>query len=151
MKFAAIVALTAVALSAASCGQDRLTKAEYIEQADAICKDLNEETASLQQPQSKEEFEEFARHAVRKTKEAVSELRDLNPPREDEDLIRRWLEKTEQAVELLPEMQEALEENDLDRVNELGTQIQAAAGEVRRIAEEYGFKRCGRGGVTPAE
>ncbi len=68
-RLGAVVALAAVAL-AAGCGGggdgggDRLTAEEFVQQADAICADANEQIDALGEPQSMEELATMAAEAL---------------------------------------------------------------------------------------
>ena len=151
MKKALLVVLALVALAAivAGCGSDdsetteTLTKAEFIEQGDAICKKANE--------QSEAEAEEFAEE-------------------NDFTLEKASDEQLEEAVAevLVPSLNGQVEEldglgapeGDEERVEEIIVSLEGAADEIEddpgavfdgevliepsELAEDYGFEVCGQ-------
>ncbi len=144
-----IVVASLAALASAACGQDALSKEEFIEQADEICADIDQQIRELGEPQNQEDFEELVEEGTEITDDGLEELRDLEPPAEDRDQINPMLDKIEEAVELLPEIQEALENRDVEALQRLQTQVQAAANEAQTIADDYGFEQCARADVAP--
>lgn len=99
----ALVALVAAALPAAGCGgsdDDELTKAEFITQADAICKkahdqfekDFNQAFADNQQP-SQAELNKFAESTlVPGVQGEIDDISELNPPSADEGQVNAIIE-----------------------------------------------------------
>ena len=140
-----IVALACLGLLAATaCSDDRLSKEEFIEQADAVCATVNERTEELGEPTTQESFPEFARKAKEITDEALEDMRALEPPEEDEERIDEMLDAIEKAASFLPEIADAVAENDPERMRDIGLEVQSAAQKASTIAEEYGFEECGR-------
>jgi hypothetical protein len=148
LRLVAVVSLAALALSA--CGGDgALSKDEFIEQADEICEDIDQQIAELGEPENREAFEELVDEGTEITNDGLERLRALEPPAEDRDQINRMLDKIEEAVELLPEIQVALEDRDVEALQTLQSEVQAAASEAQTIAEDYGFEQCARTDVAP--
>src|SRR5687767_6651260 len=115
--------LAAAALALAACGDDDSsddgggsTKADFIEQADTICKRVNSSIAEINdqlQSVSGTEEEKLAKlepifeDAVRVQDEAIEEFRALEPPAEDEELIDKYLDAAEEQSEVLGKMADA--------------------------------------------
>lgn len=148
LRLIAVVSLAALALSACG-GNGALSKEEFIQQADAICEDIDEQIQALGEPQDPEDFEDLVEEGTEITNDGLEQLRALEPPAEDSDRINRMLDKIEEAIELLPEIQVALEDRDVEALQELQTQVQAAADEAQMVAEDYGFEQCARTDVAP--
>jgi len=148
--FAILISVLALAGVAAGCGGDDsepLTKAEFIEQADAACKEANKEADEV--------FEAFFKEAEKATKTGnappgeedekallqegvipaievqIETLEDLNPPEADEakiDALVVELEKVAKEAETHP----------------VGASAQPLPFEkASKLAEDYGFKHCG--------
>lgn len=150
LRLITFASLAALAVSA--CGGDgALSKGEFIEQADDICEDIDEQIEDLGQPEDREGFEELVEEGTEITDDGLERLRALEPPPEDRDQINRMLDKIEEAVELLPQIQEALQDQDVEALQRLQTQVQAAAGDAQMIADDYGFEQCARTDVAPGE
>lgn len=138
----------ALALLIAGCGDsgdDALTKAEFLKQGDAICKETLAEISSgyksffeeneLQQGDlpSKAEGHELAEEIYLPAEEdQVESLRELTPPEADEDKVDAILTETEDGLD-------AAGKNP-DGLLELGKDPLDASKE---MLQSYGFKICG--------
>lgn len=146
-----LAALVAAALGAAACGGggggegERLTKAEYIAQADAICKDVNDRLDALGAAESIEEFAELAASAVEIQEDGLADLKELKPPEEDQATIDEALALLDQQLALSQQIQEAAAAGDEAKVEELIAQIEPIDSEADQLAVEYGLTECGSG------
>jgi hypothetical protein len=145
-----VISLAALALGvAAGCGDDdssaagSLTKAEFVEQGDAICKKANEKGstqliaylkshAGTEKPLTKEQEKELVSTVIVPLLEKqIDGLNQLGTPEEGE----------EEAQALIAELEDILAEAKADPI---GT---AASGgpfaESEKKAKELGFKECG--------
>ena len=139
MRFVMILALSV--LAAAGCGGgsgDRLSKAEFVEQGNAICAkyDGQIETAgqtafaSAGQP-TEAEITAFAEDTLLPIVEKeIDELRSLSPPEEDEATVDEILDKAEAAADELS-ADPALLASDEDPFEE-----------TNRLAGSYGLTAC---------
>ena len=142
MQLARIVAaLALVALGACSGG---LSKEEFIEQADRLCRAADEKSEQLEPPKTPEALDEFATGAEEITDDLVRDLRELEPPPDDVDLIDRMIEQIESAIDLLPDIQDATQQKDIPEIERLVAELREQANEANRIAREYGLEDCGR-------
>jgi hypothetical protein len=147
MQLARIVAaLTLVALTACSQG---LSKEEFIEQADRICRESDEKTREIEPPRTAAALEDFVDQAQTITQDLLADLRELEVPEGDADVIENMTGRIENAMELLPEIQAAAEQRNLADVNRLATELKEEAGEANRIAQDYGLEECGRSDPAP--
>lgn len=149
---ATLVGVAAIAMIVAGCGSSSddstssLTKAEFIAQADAICKKGNAEIESG--------FEDFAKEAgIKKNeepstaqgvevsetvlipyiKEQSEELRDLGAPSGDEGEITAMLDSLDEGIEEAEADPEALFTSKSDPF-----------GPANKKAKEYGLEVCGQ-------
>ncbi len=148
------VGAAAIAAIVAGCGSSdddstsSLTKAQFIAQADAICKtgnaeidsefeafaeknniDENEEPSKAQQAEISETI------LVPNVKNQAEEIRDLAAPSGDEDEISAMLDSLDEGVEEVEANPQAPFES--KQPNPFGP--------ANKIAEEYGLKVCGQG------
>jgi len=128
----------------ASGDDERPTRAEFIERADARCAEADAETSELQPPKKPREVEPFLNQARTITQDLVDDLRALPTPEGDEQTIDSMLDKVEEALAKLPALLHASEEKDLAAIQAEGQELQVLAQEAQRIASEYGFEVCGR-------
>ena len=151
-----IAALTlALGLIAAGCGGDdddgngdatdaepaveAPSKAEYIAQADQICRESNQEIeqAIEDAPATEAPPEEFITETmVPLFEQEFEQLRALTPPAGDEETVDRIYSAAEEGVAQIKE----------DASNFQQTGEAAGLQEASGLAEDYGFKVCGQGG-----
>lgn len=148
MQIARIV--VAVMLAATACGNDALSKEEYIERADAICRETERQTQDLERPRTPEELAGFVDEAERVTADLLRQLRDLQPPEEDRQEIDALLNKIQEALGYLPSIARAAEERSAARIKQLGRELREVSSEANEMARDYGFQVCGREQAAPA-
>lgn len=127
---------------------DALTKAEYIEQADEICKSAAEDFESLEQPQSVEELEPFVNEAQERTETLIADLRELQPPDEISDDVDTILTNLEQSVDSFPDLLAAAKEQDVETIQQINTEIQENVNAANTAAQDIGLEQCGNTGPT---
>lgn len=149
MQMARIV-VGLVLLSLTACTEEGLSKEEFIQQADAICRQAEERTEQIDPPRTPEALAEFVDEAERITGKLLRDLRELEAPEEGRQTIDRLLEQIEAALATLPELKEAAENRAASRIQELGQELQQASSEANEIAQGYGLEVCGRTQPTPA-
>ncbi len=147
MQIVRIVLVSAlVALTACSSA---LSKEEFIEQADQICEEADEQTQDLQPPRTPDALAEFVAEAQKVTEDLLDRLRELEPPDADQEVIDSLLATIEEAMAYLPQIQQAAEERDLQAINRLGQELQRTAANANQIARDYGLEKCGRSQPAP--
>ena len=152
-----LAAVLAVGLVAAGCGGDDdedtttaattteteaaggepLSKSGFIEQADQICRegdqeiDQEAEQLGLGRP-SDQELEHFTTDTlVPGIQQQIDDLRALTPPEGDEEQITQFLDSAQKALDRLEQDPSLL-------LRESGDPF----AEVRQLGEEYGFEDC---------
>ncbi|MCC6224409.1 MAG: hypothetical protein IT201_13085 [Thermoleophilia bacterium] len=146
-RAAAAVAALALAGVAAGCGGggggDRLSKEEFIAQADAICKQANADIDALGEPTSLEEIVTLAASAIKIQEESLAELRALKPPEEDEATLNEAYDLVEQQVEVGKKVQAAAEAGDMETIEALIAENEPLDEQADQIALDYGLTECG--------
>lgn len=132
-------ALLVTGLFAAGCGgdDDELTKAEFVQQANAICKkgdaQINaaaEKAFSESQRPSNAQVEEFATDtAIPSIQGQVDDIGELEPPAEDEEQITAFLDS-------------AQEELDKSKEDTAYLISDASFKETNRLGAAYGLDEC---------
>ena len=139
-----LVAVSACALLAlAGCGDDggseseELSRSEFIEQADAICKESNERIEAAEDdfadPESptQEEIETAVDDIlIPELRSQLEDLRDLEPPAEDADEVDAINDALASAIEALEEDWKSALQNDV-------------LAEPSELAADYGLEDCG--------
>jgi hypothetical protein len=140
-----IPGLAAALLLAAGCsgdGDDRLSKEEYVRQADSLCARYDERLAKLPQPQTLEALARLAAQAQPIAREGVERLRALRPPEELEGKANEWLERNDENVRKIGELREAARRGDGRRVQELASAAADNEARADALARELGLRRC---------
>lgn len=135
----AVVALFA-ATALAACGDDdaggdRLSAEEWVEQAEAICQEADDDAeelfAELDDDIDAEAFGEFAtEELLPRVRQQIEDIGDLNPPEELEDdveelldTVRRVLDEVEEQAEDDPEVLFNSDADPFEEVNELSAEL----------------------------
>ena len=142
-----VAALGAGALVIAGCGGggngDRLSRAEFVSQADAICRRYEARLEALGQPMNVTELRSFADKALPIAKDGRRELEDLEPPEELEDTYDAWLEQGDEAIEIVERLRDAAADGDRAEIGRIAADAQRTDAEANRLAGELGFEECG--------
>ncbi|MGH3013943.1 MAG: hypothetical protein ACRDOP_13385 [Gaiellaceae bacterium] len=136
----------AMGLAAAGCGggDDRLTREELIEEADATCADFDRQIEEIDEPESLDDIERYVQEIRPIVEEGTDELDALEPPEELRDEYDQWIEETRSAIDRFDELEEAAASGDEQRIQEV-FQDAGEGEEADRLAEEMGFQECGSG------
>ena len=143
MKLKFVALLFALAALIAGCGGDDegsgsgepLTKAEFLEQGNAICAEGNEAinaaAGDLNQNSPPEEIQAFASETlVPEVQNQIDGLRGLSPPEGDEATVEAILDAAQEANDQVEEDPSAITSNE-DPFNEAND-----------LASEYGLQEC---------
>ena len=141
------VALAVAAVGPAACGGgdggERLSTAEFVAQADAICRKYEARLDALGQPTNVTELRSFADKALPIARDGRNELDDLRPPEELEDEYDAWLEQGDEAFEIVERLRDAAGEGDQAEIGRIAADAQRTDAEANRLAGELGFEECG--------
>jgi hypothetical protein len=153
-RLRAALLATAVLVVAAACGgngegggeaaeAERLTKEEYIAQADAVCQEAENRFDELGDAQTIEEAAALGEEAVTIGEDQLEQLRAVRPPAEDEATIEEAYDLLEQQLAVARDLVEALREEDQAAAQELIAEGERLNEEADAIAAEYGLQVCG--------
>ena len=127
-----------------SAAGDQLTKAEFIEQGDAICAELSVATGELEPPADETDFARFLTE-VRGEAEAARESWELlEPPADGEDVHQALLDQLTSAIETVDGAIAAAESGDTVTAGDLLSEADEAGDAVDAEAQAYGFQQCGK-------
>jgi hypothetical protein len=151
MRAAAGVLLVAgLAVVAAACGgSDRLSKSEFISQADSICAKYEQKIRSAMQgiPAGNEaQLADAIERVLPVIRTGNGELRDLKPPENLQDRYDRWMQIGDDEVTAARKLHDALREGDRQGVQSAFADLQKADAQQDRLArEELGLTGCASG------
>lgn len=151
--------LLAVVVASAACGgssEKRLTKEQYIEQADAICKpyevqiedkieselgELPEDPSDWSAADKEKLATTFRNDFLPLAEEELEKVKKLKPPKEDQKTIDAMLAAVEEANKKIAEVSQGSGEQLVDMLVN-GEEPNAKANQ---LAQEYGLQECGSG------
>lgn len=138
------LSLASGVILAAGCGGDgdRLTREEFVSQAEAICEDYDARIEDLGEPENEEQLGEYTDELVRLVEEGVAEFRELRPPEELQDEYDRWMDSNEEAVDAARELDQAVEEQDSERLGQIATEVEQKEEEADELARDLGLEEC---------
>jgi protein-tyrosine-phosphatase len=137
--------LSTAVLLLAACGSDEDAKAEYVEQATAICSEAKAELDAQERPATPEGFAPYVQRVVEIGEDAAEQLLALEPPEDD---------RAELEQKLLDPLAAQLEEG-----REYAAKVEAAGTDTSKLlpllgqvpdtgdidlayAQEYGLSAC---------
>jgi hypothetical protein len=140
LAFAAILALAVVGAGCGGGDEDTLTKAQFIQQSDAICAKGNKridaaakDVFTTKQQPSKAQLTTFATDTlIPDAQGQVDDVRALNEPSEDEDQVNAWLDSAQAEL-------------DKGKEDPLYMTSEKSFSETNKLGKQYGFKVCSQG------
>ena len=148
MLHRAVVPLLAAALAISACGGDDggPSKAEFIEEADAICRESEERSqqiaaAGFRDPQNPtgEEVLAIIEKLLPIQRETIADVRELEMPEDDEDEINSILDRAEAATDEVAAIRDP--QQAMAAVQAADTP-QDPFYEANQAAADYGFDEC---------
>ena len=145
-----LAGLAALALAGCGGGGDTaggtLTKAEFVAQANAICKDYDARIDALGEPGSIEDLVGLAEKAKPIAEDGVAKLRALKAPEDLQASYDEYLATGDVNIELVVQLGEAAKSGDVAAIEKIGTEGEENADKAHGIAAELGLTDCAKGG-----
>ena len=139
------VLLTGAALIAAGCGgsgEERLTRAEFVQRGNAICKKYDDRTDALTEPKTVKDIPAFVDRATRELDAGLRELRALDPPEDLQPDLDRFVSFGEDTKALAGELKSAAAANDeqaLAAASQRGDNLERRSD---AVARRLGLDQC---------
>ena len=143
MRLATATAAVAVLALAACGGDERLTRAEYVRQADAICAKYERRLEALGEPRALRDVPAFIERGVPLAKRELAELEELRPPEGDDPEVERLLAQVEETIAELERLGEAAAARDRAAAEAAAVRVEEAGAEAAKLARSYGLDECG--------
>lgn len=129
-------------------GGQPLSKAEFISQADAICKDLNDRVAALPAMTSTQAAISTLTQENRMNRIALSKLAALQPPSNLQDDWSQSVSDSKATFPAAEELPSAFKSGDAAKVRELYAEINAKGKASNALARKIGLTACAKS-ATP--
>lgn len=158
MRYLSAVAVVA-ALAIAACGGgdddespppgETISKAQFIEQGDALCSEFREAEAELEEQADEttdpQEGARIFRELAERAEEVADGLEGLGTPDEGADVIERYIETSREQIVVVNRIADELEDGDSSAAQALRESALETGAELGGIAQGYGFEVCGAG------
>ena len=159
-----LLLIALAALAVAGCGGDddtaetttptteepqTLTKAELIEQGDAICAEVNAAVGALGAEASEAAVPDTIEKSANLYIGMVERLQGLGTPEDDDGSYAKFMEAAEEFAKVEGEVKLATEREDTDALGEAATEAAPALEEFRSQAAIYGFEDCSQEASAP--
>jgi hypothetical protein len=152
---AVVVAVLAVGPAACRDGSDgdggrRLSKDEFIEQANAVCKRSKAEASQIAAPSLADPVavEQAVARTIAIQRRAYRDLRGLEPPARDEPAVREWLRAVDGAIDQMEAVRRGLAVGDRDAITEATEKGVAFTDDAEEFADAYGIEECSTSSET---
>lgn len=142
LLFALVLAIVVAGCGGGGGGGDRLSKDEYVAQADAICKEVEQKGDAIEEPTSLEDVGRFVDEALPVFDDGLDRLRELRPPAELQDAVDDWLATGNETRDLLEELKDVAGDGDAAKVQELGGKGEDLDKKSDDLARQIGLEEC---------
>jgi hypothetical protein len=151
MRASPLLAVAAVGLVAGGCGSDgqRLTKDEFVSDANAICAKWEKRVQSQMSGVPTGDEKQLASSidkALPVIRKGNDELRSLTPPESLQGRFERWMEIADAEVDAARKLRDALRDNNRSAIQAAFIELQKKDVAQHRLArQELGLTGCASG------
>jgi hypothetical protein len=123
-------------------GGDRLSKAEFQSQANAICAKYEKQLKAIGSPTSLDEIPDLVGQALVILDKEIDEVSALNPPEELQDTFDQLIAATNKTKAAADDLSEAAKSGDQAAVQKALEEGNAASKEADDLAGNLGLESC---------
>ena len=128
----------------ASCGGDeRLSRSEFVQRADAICAKYQRRSAAIPRPRTIADVPSFIDRGIPLAKDELAELDALRPPKEDEAEVDRMLAEVRTTIAELERLRRIAASRDRLATEAAAARVEASGERAAELAGRYGLDECG--------
>jgi hypothetical protein len=142
------VAIAAVLVVAACGGTSRLSRAQFVQRANAVCVEYEQKVTRAMAGINPGDQSQLARaidKALPVIREGNDKLRALSPPKQLQGRFDRWLKIADDEVAAAAQLRDALKSKDARKMQRAFQKLQRSdAGQDRIAREDLGLSRCAR-------
>lgn len=143
---------TVLLILAACGGGGGPTRAEYVRQANAVCRDAAKQVAALKIPGSEDvnDVPKAAGEVVEVQRAALDRIRKLKAPKRDRPELAKWIALVDQTIDQAEVSAQSQKDGDITRAitaNANGAALDRRADE---LARQYGVRTCVQAASPPS-
>lgn len=141
-----LLALLLVLALASGCGsgEKRLSREEFAQRADAVCRRTNRLTQPATTPTTMPGLARLAQRSVPPLDRARRELRTLRPPKDEEQTVRAWLRQLGLLRASAVRIRDRARANDAKGVQTAAVAAQRVNDRFHALASRLGMQVCNR-------
>ncbi len=140
----ALPLLLAFACGCGSSGEKRLSKTEFAQRADAVCRRTNQLTSPATTPTSMPALARLAEQSLPPLDRALRDLRALRPPVEEEPTVRAWLRQLRVLRGDAARIRDRARANDARGVRTVALAADLVNQRFHELATQLGMRVCNR-------
>jgi hypothetical protein len=140
----ALPLVLALAAGCGSSGEKRLSREEYAQRADTVCRAYNAGTRGLGTPHSMRALARVAGRSLPFLDRALRDLRRLRPPKGEEATTRRWLRQLSLLRGDVVRIRNRARANNANGVRRVVPDATERNDRFSRLAGELGMTVCSR-------
>lgn len=126
-----------------------LTKAELIEEGDAICAEVNAAVGALGAEAEAAAVPDTIEKSANLYIGMIERIQDLGTPEDDDGSYAEFMEAAEEFAKVEGDVKLAAEREDTGALGEAATEAAPALEGFQEAAEDYGFEDCAEGPNAP--
>jgi hypothetical protein len=132
-----------------AAGSTPLSQDEFVSQANAACKDANDQVAALKAPASTLSAQAATiEQEIPIINSGFAKLTAITPPADLQAKYSQWLSQAKQQVSLATQLAAAAKANDTAKAQSLAKQLQANGDQNDSLATDLGLTECAKN-VSP--
>jgi hypothetical protein len=140
----ALLLVAALAGGCGSSGQKRLSREEFAQRADAVCRRTNRLTQPAATPTTMPGLARLAERSLPPLDRARRELRALRPPEDEEATVRAWLRQLGLLRAGAVRIRDRAQANDAKGVQAAAVATQRVNARFHALAARLGMQVCSR-------
>jgi hypothetical protein len=125
-------------------GGGRLSHADFVKRADAVCTAFRSKTQAIARPRTYKDIVAYVRRTRPLYEAARLKLTALQPPAKDAPAVHEWLAADKQISAALEDLGVAALRHDFPAVTAAAGRVQAEGVTSRHAAEALGLQVCSR-------
>lgn len=141
-----------VALLAACGGGGGLTKADYVERTNAVCRDAAKQVAALKVPEQADisRAPKVAAQVVAVQRAALERLKAIRAPKADRSEIAKWIALVDQTIDQAEVSATSQRAGDITRAIAANVNGSALDRRADQLALAYGLRACVQAATPPS-
>jgi hypothetical protein len=143
----AVLALALLVVVAAGCGsggEKRLSRDEYAQRADAVCRRTNRLTQPPGDVSSMAALARFADRTLKPLDRALADLRALRPPEDEQTTVDAWLRQLARLRDDAVRIRDRARANDARGVSTVALAATRRNERFKELATQLGMTVCSR-------